>query len=65
MLIPLAVLAFGALFAGIAISQHFIGDQIRLSFGTARSPKQPALTIASCTTCAMYVPVWVNLAPTW
>ncbi|MGB8601735.1 MAG: NADH-quinone oxidoreductase subunit L, partial [Rhizomicrobium sp.] len=54
MLIPLGVLAFGALFAGLAFDSHFIG-------ATVQSFWHGTLVLAAA--AAHEVPVWVELAP--
>ncbi len=57
MLIPLCVLAIGALLAGFAAHHIFVGEHADAFWGAAGIPAQPVLHAAH------HVPGWVKLAP--
>ncbi len=57
MLVPLYVLAAGALFAGIVFAPYFIGHEQALFWGSAIQPQEPVLEEMH------HVPEWVKLSP--
>ena len=59
MLIPLYVLAFGAVFAGLAAYQYFVGDNKAAFWGEALLVLPGNDTVEA----AHHVPLWVKLAP--
>jgi NADH-quinone oxidoreductase subunit L len=59
MLIPLYVLAFGAVFAGLAAYRFFVGDGMEAFWGEALKVLPENNTVEA----AHHVPLWVKLAP--
>jgi NADH-quinone oxidoreductase subunit L len=59
MLIPLYVLAFGAVFAGLAAYEYFVGHHMEAFWGEALKVLPENNTVEA----AHHVPLWVKLAP--
>jgi NADH-quinone oxidoreductase subunit L len=59
MLVPLYVLAFGAVFAGVAAYEYFVGQNMEAFWGEALLVLPENNTVEA----AHHVPLWVKLAP--